>query len=136
MRALQKEESYDNPFLQHIFLGYYKSEKVFPYLTLKTIPTIQFFEGNMYDVPDLQSFELISLSNLFDWSDETFVRQCVKGLSNIQSGASVLLRQLNNHKDWSSFFGEGFAEDKAFDKYWQKKDRSFFYDHFRLFVKT
>ena len=34
------------------------------------------------------------------------------------------------------FFGEGFAEDKAFDKHWQKKDRSFFYDHFRLFVKT
>ena len=136
MRALSREKSYDNPFLQHIFLGHYKSEKVFPYMTLKTRPKIQFFEGNIYDVPKLQDFEMISLSNLFDWSDEAFVRQCIKKFSNIQSGSSVLLRQLNNHKDWSPFFGEGFAEDKAFDKYWQKKDRSFFYDHFRLFVKA
>ena len=136
MRALLKEESPNNPFLQHIFLGYYKSENAFPYMTLNTSPTIQFFEGNICDVPNLQDFEMISLSNLFDWSDDSFVHQCVKGLSNIRSGSSVLLRQLNNHKDWSPFFGEGFIEDKAFDKYWQKKDRSFFYDHFRLFVKT
>ena len=136
MRALLKEESPNNPFLQHIFLGYYKSENAFPYMTLNTSPTIQFFEGNICDVPNLQDFEMISLSNLFDWSDDSFVRQCVKGFSNIRSGSSVLLRQLNNHKDWSPFFGEGFIEDKAFDKYWQKKDRSFFYDHFRLFVKA
>ena len=57
-------------------------------------------------------------------------------LSNIAPGSSILLRQLNNHKDWSLFFGEGFIEDKAFDKYWQGKDRSLFYDHFRLFVKV
>ena len=105
-------------------------------MTLKTSPTIQFFEGNICDVPNLQDFEMISLSNLFDWSDESFVRQCIKGFSNIRSGSSVLLRQLNNHKDWSPFFGEGFFEDKAFDKHWQKKDRSSFYDHFRLFVKV
>ena len=136
MRALLKEESPDNPFLQHIFLGYYKSEKAFPYMTLKTSPVIHFFEGNICDVPNLQDFEMISLSNLFDWSDESFVRQCVKGFSNIRPGSSVLLRQLNNHKDWSPFFVDGFTEDKAFDKHWQKKDRSFFYDHFRLFVKA
>ena len=136
MRALSKEESYNNPFLQHIFLGYYKSEKAFPYMTLKTRPAIQFFEGNICDVPKLQGFEMISLSNLFDWSDESFIVQCVKKLSNIKPGSSILLRQLNNHKDWSLFFGEGFIEDKAFDKYWQEKDRSLFYDHFRLFVKV
>ena len=79
---------------------------------------------------------MISLSNLFDWSDESFIIRCVRKLSNIKPGSSILLRQLNNHKDWSLFFGEGFIEDKAFDKYWQEKDRSLFYDHFRLFVKV
>ena len=105
-------------------------------MTLKTSPAIQFFEGDICDMPKLQDFEMISLSNLFDWSAEAFVRQCIKGFSNIRSGSSVLLRQLNNHRDWSPFFGEGFFEDKAFDKHWQKKDRSSFYDHFRLFVKV
>tara|TARA_X000000950_G_scaffold168073_1_gene205180 strand:- start:412 stop:1371 length:960 start_codon:yes stop_codon:yes gene_type:complete len=136
MRALLKEKSHDNPFLQHIFLGYYKSKNAFPYMDSKLSPTIQFFEGNVCDVPNFNGFDIISLSNLFDWSDESFIIRCVRKLSNIKPGSSILLRQLNNHKDWSLFFGEGFKEDKAFDKYWQEKDRSFFYDHFRLFVKV
>ena len=136
MNSFIKQKSYDNPFLQHIFLGYYRSESAFPYMNFKSSPSIEFFKGNVCDVPNLNSFDVISLSNLFDWNDESFIIQCVKKLSNIKSGSSILLRQLNNHKDWSLFFGEGFIEDKAFDKYWQAKDRSLFYDHFRLFVKV
>ena len=136
MMALLKEKSHTNPFLQHIFLGYYKSENVFPYMTLNQRPIIDFFDGNICDVPNIQTFDMVSLSNLFDWSDESFIIQCVRKLSKMQSGSSVLLRQLNNHKDWSSFFSEKFIEDKSFDLYWQKKDRSLFYDHFRLFVKV
>ena len=112
-----------------------RSESAFPYMNFKSSSSIEFFEGNVCDVPNLNSFDVISLSNLFDWSDESFIVQCVKKLSKIKPGSSILLRQLNNHKDWSLFFGEGFVEDKAFDKYWQEKDRSLFYDHFRLFVK-
>ena len=104
-------------------------------MTSQINPAIEFFEGNVCDVPNLKDFDMISLSNLFDWSDELFIRQCVKGLARMRSGSSILLRQLNNHKEWSSFFGEGFLEQKDFDKYWQKKDRSLFYDHFRLFIK-
>ena len=38
-------------------------------MTLKqTLNTV--FEGNICDVPKLQGFEMISLSNLFDWSDD------------------------------------------------------------------
>ena len=136
MSSFTKIKSHHNPFLQHIFLGYYKSRSAFPYMNLKSSPTIQFFEGNVCDVPNLNDFDLISLSNLFDWSDESFIVQCVRRLSNIKPGSSVLLRQLNNHKDWSLFFGENFIEDKDFDKYWQEKDRSLFYDHFRLFIKV
>ena len=105
-------------------------------MTTKLRPTIEFFQGNVCDVPNLQGFDMISLSNLFDWSDESFIRQCIRRLGRIKSGSSILLRQLNNHKEWCSFFGEGFIEDKDFDKYWQEKDRSIFYDHFRLFVKV
>jgi len=136
MAAFIKEKSHHNPFLQHIFLGYYKSGNAFPYMTTKLKSTIEFFEGNVCDVPNLREFDMISLSNLFDWSDESFISQCVGELSNLESGSSVLLRQLNNHKKWNSFFGENFIEDKPFDKYWQEKDRSLFYDHFRLFVKV
>ena len=136
MNSFTKEKSHHNPFLQHIFLGYYKSENVFPYMDFKPGSTIQFFEGNVCDVPNLDRFDMISLSNLFDWSDESFIVQCIRKLSSINPGSSILLRQLNNHKDWSLFFGEGFTEDTAFDRYWQEKDRSLFYDHFRLFVKV
>ena len=136
MTSFAKEKSNQNPFLQHVFLGYYRSENAFPYMTTKLRPIIEFFQGNVCDVPNLQGFDMISLSNLFDWSDKSFIRQCIKRLGRIKSGSSILLRQLNNHKEWYSFFGEGFIEDKDFDKYWQEKDRSIFYDHFRLFVKV
>ena len=135
-RELSKNNSHKNPFLQHIFLGYYLSENPFPYTQLTDKAGIKFFHGNICDVSNINSFDLISLSNLFDWSDDNFVRQCIKKLKKINKGSSVLIRQLNNHRDWFSFFQNDFIEDKAFDLFWQKKDRSMFYDHFRLFKKT
>jgi len=135
MNAFQKQDSYKNPFLQHIFLGHYTSKNAFPYMNIDNKTTIKFFEGNICDISNIETFNLVSLSNLFDWSNDQFIFQCVEKLSLLKRGSAVLLRQLNNHCDWLSVFKEKFMEDKSFDLFWQKHDRSMFYDHFRLFIK-
>ena len=135
MDEFQKTDSYLNPFLQHIFLGYYSSEVAFPYMTLGYNQELEFVEGTLYDVPDISSYNFVSLSNLFDWSETEFVKKCADYLSQLKTGSTVLLRQLNNHKDWIDIFKTHFKEDKSFDSYWQTHDRSMFYDHFRLYIK-
>ena len=75
------------------------------------------------------------LSNIFDWSDDESVRDHFQYLSKLKQGSAVIIRQLNNHKEWINVFGENFTEDKEFDRYWQIYDRSLFYDHIRLFKR-
>ncbi len=135
LNELLKPQSYTNPFLQHIFLGYYLSENAFPYMDGDKNTRIKYFQGNICDVSNIQSFDFVSLSNLFDWGNETFVLQCIKKLTRLKKGSAVLLRQLNNHRDWYPFFIDYFNEDKGFDLYWKEHDRSMFYDHFKLFIK-
>ena len=135
LNELPKPWSYTNPFLQHIFLGYYMSEKAFPYMDGDKNTRIKFFQGNICDISNIESFDFVSLSNLFDWSSDSFVLQCINKLIRLKTRSAILLRQLNNHRDWYPFFKDYFNEDKDFDLYWQEQDRSMFYDHFRLFIK-
>ena len=135
MRGLAKQKAFNNPFLQHIFLGFYQSRTMFPYMKIDKPPNIDFFSGSIIDIDRVREYNFVNLSNLFDWSDNEFVFQCVKKLCLLKRGSVVLLRQLNNHQDWFSFFSPNFFEDESFDLYWQKHDRSLFYDHFKLYIK-
>ena len=75
------------------------------------------------------------LSNIFDWSSESLVKNHAKFLSQLKKGSVIIIRQINNHRNWIDVFSPWFEEDSDFDKYWQKHDRSMFYDHIRLFVR-
>ena len=71
----------------------------------------------------------------FEWSETEFLQKCADYLSQLKTGSTALLRQLNNHKDWIDIFKTHFKENKSFDSYWQTHDRSMFYDDFRLYIK-
>ena len=134
--GLKKRTSYKNPFLQHIFLGFYKSAHVFPYMNAKNkIKSPKIISGSVLDVKRISSFQIVSLSNIFDWSSESLVKNHAKFLSQLNKGSVIIIRQINNHRNWIDVFSPWFEEDSDFDKYWQKHDRSMFYDHIRLFVR-
>tara|TARA_B100001109_G_C18836359_1_gene462136 strand:- start:696 stop:1655 length:960 start_codon:yes stop_codon:yes gene_type:complete len=135
MDGLYRRESHLNPFLQHIFLGYYMTKFAFPYLSSKGEQELELIEGNIFSIDNISSYDIVSLSNIFDWSDDESVRDHFQYLSKLKQGSAVIIRQLNNHKEWINVFGENFAEDKEFDRYWQIYDRSLFYDHIRLFKR-
>ncbi|MGY8782665.1 MAG: DUF3419 family protein [Fidelibacterota bacterium] len=136
MRSFNKENFYHNPFLQHIFLGYYLSNDALPYmLNNKENLEFNYFNGTIYEVPNIKSYDLVTISNLFDWSSESFIKRSAAYLSQLNKGAAVLLRQLNNNKEWYPLFQNNFTDDPSFDNKWQKEDRSMFYDHFKLYTK-
>tara|TARA_A100001015_G_C14955432_1_gene698577 strand:- start:302 stop:1258 length:957 start_codon:yes stop_codon:yes gene_type:complete len=135
MSSFKKQNFQKNPFLQHIFLGYYKKENVPDYIITSKKLNVETFVGTLYEIPNLENYDLVSLSNLFDWSDEKSIKKSTMFLSKLSSGSGVILRQLNNNKDWSLFFNNSFYEDPLFNNYWRKNDRSMFYDNFRLYIK-
>lgn len=135
MNSFKRKNFCKNPYLQHIFLGYYLKENFLPYIDSKEKLKIKTYLGTVYDIPNIETYDLVSLSNLFDWCDTKFVKHCVSYLSQLRAGSGIILRQLNNDKNWYPIFKHQFDEDTLFNTYWKKNDRSMFYDHFRLFIK-
>ena len=135
LTGLNKKDSHLNPFLQHIFLGYYQSDNAFPYMKSKNKLDIPMTEGSILNLDNIYSYDIVSLSNIFDWSSDTIVKTHARYLSQMKKGSAIIIRQINNHKNWIEIFNDYFTEDKNFDSYWQEHDRSMFYDHIRLFIR-
>ena len=135
LTGLNKKDSHLNPFLQHIFLGYYQSDNAFPYMKSKNKLDIPMIEGSILNLDNIHSYDIVSLSNIFDWSSEDIVEIHARYLSQMKKGSAIIIRQINNHKNWIEIFNDYFIEDKNFDSYWQEHDRSMFYDHIRLFIR-
>ena len=135
LTGLNKKDSHLNPFLQHIFLGYYQSDNAFPYMKSKNKLDLPMIEGSILNLDNIASYDVVSLSNIFDWSSDTVVKTHARYLSQMKKGSTIIIRQINNHKNWIEIFNDYFTEDKNFDSYWQEHDRSMFYDHIRLFIR-
>ena len=135
LTGLNKKDSHLNPFLQHIFLGYYQSDNAFPYMKSKNKLDLPMIEGSILNLDNIASYDVVSLSNIFDWSSDTIVKTHARYLSQMKKGSAIIIRQINNHKNWIEIFNDYFTEDKNFDSYWQEHDRSMFYDHIRLFIR-
>lgn len=130
-KGLTSAQAFDNYFLHHVFLGYYLQRPAsLPYYLLAP-PTdyhFQMIEGTLNQVPDLQRFDLISLSNIMDWMPLTEIASLIGHLQNeMKSGASILYRQLNNYTDLSTDFGDLFVFNQALGVQFQEIERSLFY---------
>ena len=130
-KGLTSAKAFDNYFLHHVFLGYYLQRPAsLPYYLL-TPPTdyrFQMVEGTLDQVPELQNFDLISLSNIMDWMPLAEITTLIGHLQNeMKSGASVLYRQLNNYTDLSTYFGNSFEFNEALGAQFQEIERSLFY---------
>jgi S-adenosylmethionine-diacylglycerol 3-amino-3-carboxypropyl transferase len=130
-KGLTSAGAFDNYFLHHVFLGYYLQRCAsLPYYLLAP-PTdyrFQMVEGTLDALPELQRFDLISVSNIMDWMPLTEITSLIGYLQNeMRAGANVLYRQLNNYTDLSTYFGDAFEFDAALGIQFQESERSLFY---------
>ena len=127
-RGLLGDDGPRNPFLQHVLLGQYLPPDAPPYVHATQIPPIDIIEGSLAQVADLSRFDLFSLSNVFDWSDDALAADWGERIARAaRPGAAVILRQLNNRRELARFF-PGFHFDDALGAQLTQRDRSLFYE--------
>jgi S-adenosylmethionine-diacylglycerol 3-amino-3-carboxypropyl transferase len=132
-RGLRDPAGPQNPFLRHVLLGEYDVAAPPDYVHAQRDPGLELVEGTLLDVPDLARFDLFSLSNVFDWSDDALVAAWAGALRRAaRPGAAVLVRQLNNRRDVRRFFGDDFFFDEALGAELLRRDRSLFYERIEV----
>lgn len=128
-RGLRRPDAGANYFLHHIFLGHYRLDSLPEYLRSPAPHgRFEWILGRIQDVPALDRFDVISLSNLFDWMSEGEVAEIAALLkARTRPGCRILFRQLNHAKDFQRFFRPEFAFDEAEAARLLALDRSLFY---------
>jgi S-adenosylmethionine-diacylglycerol 3-amino-3-carboxypropyl transferase len=132
-RGLARADGGRNPFLQHVLLGHYRPEDAPAYVYAARALPVTLIEGTLLDVPDLERFDLIHLSNIFDWSDDALVTAWADTLvRKAKPGARILIRQLNNQRPLRRFFEPAFEFSDGLSAGFLERDRSLFYERFEI----
>lgn len=134
--GLQRPDRAENYFLHHILLGRYLPRALPAFLQNPPASiNIDLVERPVEQAPDLSRYDLISLSNLFDWMAPSQIEKVTRRLSNeARPGARVLVRQLNNDIDLTPYFA-GFRFDTVLAQELLALDRSLFYSRLLIAVK-
>ncbi|HEY0840549.1 MAG TPA: DUF3419 family protein [Vulgatibacter sp.] len=135
-RGLRRADAPRNPFLQHVLLGCYRAGDGPAYLKATAALPIELVEGSLVDVPDLDSYQVFGLSNVFDWSDDALVERWAQALRAARPGSAVVIRQLNNRRDLRRFFAPHFVADGALAGALLEQERSLFYDRLEVLFRT
>lgn len=130
-RGLTAEGGWNNRYLHHVLLGHYLDrDGARPAFLDLPVPAYRFtwFEGLIDDIDDFGAFDFVGLSNIFDWTpDEEVARVAARMTAELQPGATVLYRQLNNVRDFESMFGAEMVFDVGEGRELHRMDRSLFY---------
>lgn len=132
--GLKKVDFQTNYFLQHIFLGYYTDAKYSCpyYISHNSIENDFIYINDILLNINIRNYDLISLSNVFDWMSEENVDEYLKYISlNAKKGTTVIYRQLNNYKEYN-YFKYGFVSDNELEDKLILKDKSLFYNKINI----
>lgn len=129
-----------NYFLHHVFLGGYLDDpECLPrYLVAPAAAhPFRLVEGTVRAVPSFSEYDLVDLSNIFDWMAETEVAEIAARLSaEMRTGARLVFRQLNHAKDFTRFFGGAFRFDRDRGEALLSRDRSLFYSRLNVAARN
>ena len=111
-KGLVRKDASRNYFLHHIFTGHYlNDENALPYYLVNPPANLEFEFFNVFaqNYRQFRGKQLIHFSNVFDWCDETTVAEIVNlAAHNLEKGSVVVIRQLNNDKNYRKFFGSDY----------------------------
>lgn len=136
-RGWTRPDATTNPFLHHVFWGCYAEDPAawprFLQLPVPESHRFRYVEGTLDAVEDFGAYDLISLSNVFDWSDPPAIAALAARLrAEARPGAVIVIRQLNHTTDLRSLFEPSFQFDDALGAHTLAQDRSLFYAAYRI----
>lgn len=135
-RALLRDAAPENPFLSLAFLGMYNPERE-PYYARNGGPcSLALVHANLFDVPALDSYDLVSLSSSLDRADDDLLRGTSALLAKaLRPGAAVFIRQLGCSRSVRPFFEPAFWFDSTTGRRFAERDRSLFHTRFEIAVR-
>ncbi len=132
-RGLRRDAAPENPFLQHVFLGGYRKECAPYYIRNGGALEVERIHGTLLEVPGLDRFEVVSLSNLLDgFSDEDLDAWAKALKAALAPGSAILFRHMNSTRDVRSFFEPELVFDDALGRSYALRDRSLFYNRIEV----
>ncbi len=135
-RGLRRDSAPENPFLQHVFLGGYRRGCEPEYVRTAAFGPLTLVQGDLPDVPDLETYDVISLSNAFDRLDESEIKTWTTVLDErTKPGAVLLVRQFNSVFRLRPYLERSFQFDSALGRSFFYRDRSLFYERFEVGFK-
>lgn len=136
-RGLRRDAAPENPFLSLVLLGMYGAEREPYYVRNGGVPVpLQLVEGKLADVPDLGSYDLISLSSSLDLASDDELKETVAILARaLRPGAAVFVRQLGCRRSVRPFFEGAFWFDASTGRRFAERDRSLLHHRFEIAVR-
>jgi S-adenosylmethionine-diacylglycerol 3-amino-3-carboxypropyl transferase len=132
-RGFRRDGAPENPFLQHVFLGGYRRGCEPRYIRGPNALNVATMHGTLFDIPGLERFDVVSLSNVFDArSDATVSAWAATLKEKLKPGATILIRQMNNERRLRPFFEPEFAFNTSLGRSYFYRDRSLFYERFEV----
>jgi S-adenosylmethionine-diacylglycerol 3-amino-3-carboxypropyl transferase len=135
--GLTANDSAHNPWLHHVLLGHYLSDREAwpPFLQNPPRDLGQFavLPSTLQEVASFAPFDFVLLSNVLDWMDDASCRALADRLSaEMSPGAHILWRQLNDPRDLVDNLVAAFEFSAARDAELATRERSLFYDRVHL----
>ena len=131
-RGLLRDDGPGNPFLAHVLLGQYLPDHAPDYVHAGRPLAVELVHGELPRVPDLARFDVVSLSNVFDWSDDALAARWATSLRALRPGSAIVIRQLNNRRDVRRLLSDTFAFDGPLGDDLLSRDRSLFYERIEV----
>lgn len=138
-RGLARSDASKNPWLHHVLLGHYVDGVLPTYLgaTYDASASFAYVHASIADAPHFGAFDVVSLSNLFDWMPSDAIANVARRLVNeCHAGAAVIVRQLNNCAPVEELFAPAFTLDAALSSELHANDRSMFYQRLLVLVRN
>lgn len=136
-RGLARPDARTNYFLHHVLLGHYLPGCAPEFLALPPGRPFESLRASMVDAPSFGRFDLVALSNIFDWMARPAIEPVVARLrAECKPGAVIVIRQLNNRSPVEQLFGGAFRFDVALAEELHERDRSLFYERLLVGVRT
>lgn len=137
-RGLVRADRARNGWLHQVLLGHWLEASIPAHLRAPAPAPLraeQLVCAAMIDAPRFDRFDLVSLSNLFDWMDAAGVEAIARRLeAECRPGTVLLVRQLNNRAPIERLL-PSFAVDAQRSAALEAADQSLFYERFVVLVK-
>lgn len=136
--GLARDNAASNYFLHHILLGHY-IESCLPQYLAQRPNQLQPFDsvlGTLSDVPELDSYGLISLSNITDWMSAAELHDLSTTLERAAPGCALVFRQLNSSTQLETVLGPEWTSHDTLAARLLESDRSLFYDRLHVYVRA